>query len=480
MAGDIKLGLTGFRQLLNQPEQDLDAVIGFKDADKTRLDVFGKGTFNGRSVKTLSESELLAMKQDSIYLRCRLLKAVGQSVGVGSDAFRRAQQLLLGTDGTGPASLNPSETPLDLRTIRAVFEAVANAPKQAKEAAIKFKTQQQVQRMPSQEIVMYGMGTQRELAGDGIRSMASGGRRPPKTVFIDHYNLYIGLHPSMLADGQNNKLAGTLEFIANLRNPNAPVKVLDLKKAVKAGQLPEIGDEEVRKWAKFMKDNAGKVDVLETIGKIRNPNGTSSWSKLSNEKGEEYAAQTFLVKNLPARYRRMILMDTEDERRLRKSENLDGSQVTDSGRQDLKACGRLLLELSKMRENGEPMTMSDIRRRMLDIGRELKAPWVGGGRNGNQRLARLLFCVGEACSYALFRKTSKLGLDFFSQKGQAVVFQWSDHNLNRLDDDDDSLEVKWWRKADEEAIYNLNDFASITNSEMRKVNHGRLGNVIKV
>ena len=91
----------------------------------------------------------------------------------------------------------------------------------------------------------------------------------------------------------------------------------------------------------------------------------------------------------------------------------------------------------------------------------------------------------EVVFTAFFRQTSKLGLEFFRQRGVPILFQWSDYQCRSLLNGSGDREIhdKWWHNG-----YGGNTRGkqgSITYSEMRHV--GRLEhmpgpklNVIKV
>jgi hypothetical protein len=66
-----------------------------------------------------------------------------------------------------------------------------------------------------------------------------------------------------------------------------------------------------------------------------------------------------------------------------------------------------------------------------------------------------------------FRQTSKLGLDFFRQRGVPVMFQWTNHQGVSLEDSDKTIKNTWW-KDPADSVHNHYG-ATITFSEMRHV-----------
>ena len=466
MSGEVNFSLSGFRDLLSSAKLDDSGVIGFSDANKQRLKVGEAGTFNGRPVRELSEDERQSLIEDSIYIRCGLLKAIGKSRGVDSEAFKAAQEILLGVSRDNPlADCRISETPLEMRTIKEVFECIGEDTGDVKKKAIAFKTSQVSKQLPGNSVVMYGMRENREVAKPAV--VKSGVKNP--TVFVDHYNTKLGLIPNQIAgfDGYCHIIdkikSGKLEII------NDSV----IKNDFKIKDQPELTDNEVGLWRDFLQKHVDKVDIFKTLDKIINPEkGNSVWSKMARKKGEIFATEAFLLKNMGVRYRRIVLQNNE---------NVAGDdwyvpdmEVTEEGKRDLKACAKLLLWVATMRREGQEVNQKSLMIKMSQIGKEVNANW------DERRLGRLLHVTQSAFVYAMFRKTSKLGLEFFRQQQRGVVFQWSDHDLKRLDDDDESLQNKWWRSEDESVRYNLNEYSAITGSEMREVNRRHFENVIKV
>ena len=71
--------------------------------------------------------------------------------------------------------------------------------------------------------------------------------------------------------------------------------------------------------------------------------------------------------------------------------------------------------------------------------------------------------LDNVATTSFWRQTSKLGLDFFKERGQTVVFDWT--TFDGMRSDGAELEDKWWKRGDEDV--GDRSGAAITNSEMR-------------
>lgn len=99
---------------------------------------------------------------------------------------------------------------------------------------------------------------------------------------------------------------------------------------------------------------------------------------------------------------------------------------------------------------------------------------------GREALAWGIFDNAATCAF--WRQTSKLGLDFFKERGQTVVFEWT--TFDGLRSDGTELADKWWKRP--EVDVRTRPGVAITNSEMRHLNGAKYaakqgdGRVVKV
>lgn len=72
-------------------------------------------------------------------------------------------------------------------------------------------------------------------------------------------------------------------------------------------------------------------------------------------------------------------------------------------------------------------------------------------------------------SYAFFRQTSKLGLEFFRDKGTPVMFQFADYaGQSYKNREMDLFKPEGWRKGENSEDFSKDGGSPITNSELRR------------
>ena len=82
---------------------------------------------------------------------------------------------------------------------------------------------------------------------------------------------------------------------------------------------------------------------------------------------------------------------------------------------------------------------------------------------------RLFNLFRNVLSYAFFRQTSKLGLEFFRDKGTPVMFQFADYaGQSYKNREMDLYKPEGWRKGENSEDFSKDGGAPITNSELRR------------
>lgn len=98
---------------------------------------------------------------------------------------------------------------------------------------------------------------------------------------------------------------------------------------------------------------------------------------------------------------------------------------------------------------------------------EERATKVADNKSLDER--RLFNLFRNVLSYAFFRQTSKLGLEFFRNKGTPVMFQFADYaGKSYLGREDDLRRPEAWRNGEDTDEFRQTGGSPITNSEMRR------------
>ena len=234
-------------------------------------------------------------------------------------------------------------------------------------------------------------------------------------------------------------------------------KLPDLLNNIKSGTLQikdvpdcSISKDKLNAWAAFLKSNVGKLDVFAKIRAYVNAaNHPRQYKKSTGWVGE--AARNGIIKTMDALVRK----------------NLPGDEKTicfgrhDINAMDIRALGTLLAEIAVRGGVISDKDQEDILYTAL-----CHAGYKDGEITLNlmKELSRL---SGTILRNMFFRQTSKLGLDFFSQRGVPVMFQWTNHQGVSLEGSDKTIKNTWW-KDPADSIHNHYG-ATITFSEMRHV-----------
>ena len=280
-----------------------------------------------------------------------------------------------------------------------------------------------------QEIALYGFTPVRQGVAGKLEE------NNVNLTTIDTYNKYCSIE---WGDVTLDKLP---ELLNNIKSGSLKIK-----------NVPDgsISNDKLNAWAAFLKDNVGKLDVFAKIcSYVDAANHPRQYKKSTGWVGE--AARNGIIKTMDALVRK----------------NLPGDEKTicfgrhDINDMDIRALGTLLAEIAV---RGGVMNDKD----QEDI--LYSALCLAGYKEGEitlnlmKELSRL---SGTILRNMFFRQTSKMGLDFFRQRGVPVMFQWTNHQGVSLEDSDKTIKNTWW-KDPADSVHNHYG-ATITFSEMRHV-----------
>ncbi len=286
------------------------------------------------------------------------------------------------------------------------------------------------------EVAVYGFSNIRQDNYDSAMS------HNIKYSMVDDYNRYIGISPRAITAHSINNVIKDLQ--------DNPDQVFD-----KSTDIPR---ENLLEWRHFLgrPENIKKIDIL---GRIREyieigVNPTRADKKLTGWKGEfarsgaEKGLQAFVRKNIPGDSK-MIEVYDDDNAKVNVS-------ITDAHIAVLADALYFLVT-----QDVENITTPLVNGCLVEAAKE------NGMQLSQTEMQALNEVVDSIIGNAFFRQTSKLGLDFFREKGIPVMFYWTNHQGYSMPDENPALGKKWWK--DLNASIQDHYGAAITFSEMRHV-----------
>ena len=308
------------------------------------------------------------------------------------------------------------------------------------------------------EVGNYGFESNRKIIDDSglVQAMndklkASG--RAIKFNQIDTYNALIGINPETI----------------DVRNlPEMITSIADgtLETRIPAKDKANFDKQGVDDWKAFLKkpENVAKIDIL---GKLHRYMHLQEGHKATKETGWEAsfardknaAMRSFVLKNIPydakdtssetidllaerlKTYVEICAIQDKDERDKKLGEFFAKSNWLTAEEQE---------KFDKMAsQRGRGAAEEVLERRTLDE-------------------RKLFNLFRNVVSYAFFRETSKIGLDFFRSKGTPVMFQFSDYAGNSYRRRTNELfQPEAWREGENSAGFREKGGSAITSSEMR-------------
>ena len=307
------------------------------------------------------------------------------------------------------------------------------------------------------EVANYGFESNRQTLYDGQividmnkKLMAEG--RMIKFNKIDDYNRLVGI------------TAGTVD----------PRDMHELMEKVAGGNLkPRIYDgyednfamKDLKEWKAFLQANAAKIDIPAKLYRYMHlPEGHQATKETGWEasfaRDKAAAMRSFVLKNLP--YGDRDLSSATIDLLARKlTEYVDIYAIEDNDERNRKlgtffAKANWLtpeeqVKFDKLAEkNGKAAANYVIEKKELD------------GR-------KLFNSFRNMLSYAFFRQTSKLGLEFFHNRKTPVMFQFADYSGRSYHGREQEVTAPGaWRDGENTPAYREKGGASITSSEMRR------------
>ena len=259
----------------------------------------------------------------------------------------------------------------------------------------------------------YGFSDVRAVSAKVLTGITKGQPNAPRHQLINDYNESIGLPGAAHA---NEMIAFMNELKADLPGTIKPTGGVEAEDAVL--------------WRNYLKGH--DLDLFSKIRQARTDAAagkTTGWAGEIARQGLEGAVLDMVRKNL-------------DPRML----------------QELPDVNLMLLGIARAVIEATDVDFSGKTAKQIDAAfREIVARHVPHAKETAYQL------FDNVLTSALWRQTSKRGLDFFKARGQSVVFDWSKYNGEATDGSE--LNDKWWKNGSEDVRKHFG--AAITNSEMR-------------
>ena len=259
----------------------------------------------------------------------------------------------------------------------------------------------------------------------GVAGNQLNGSPKVHSQLISVYNLLLDLHED------NLNAAKTIAFVRD--NNNGTLNLENLEGDDEWDPDAGYSKEEIRDWCEHLK---GKD--LDLFSKIRgakaeaNAGKTTGWAGEILRQGLDGAVRDMVRKNLDPRIQ----------------DKFPDCDFLISG------VAKAIIEVSEM-EIGN-LSEEAICERI----KEIVAKYAPTGKAD-----AALRVFNDVATCAFWRQTSKQGLEFFRNRGEPIVFDWTRFNGEKMDDVE--LENKWWKNGDEDVGDHYG--VAITNSEMRHI-----------
>ncbi len=261
---------------------------------------------------------------------------------------------------------------------------------------------------PRSEVAVYGFDSVRnaniDILGNAIKNSSE--QRNVTFSTIDLYNRGIGITWDSIAF---ESLSG---FIQDIKSGTIAI-------GQNSSSIPR---DKLSAWAKFLQrpGNLEKIDIFGRLGDYVSIGDSPSraqkklpgWKGEFARRGTQEAMEAFVRKNLTSDIKYMGATDD-----------------------DIPRVAKALIELARGNH-----------------------PTIDGDTKG---------IMNEVVKTAFFRQTSKLGLNFFKEKGTPVMFYWMNFTGFSMPDNNSTLSDKWWHNPD--AKISDHNVVYVTFSEMRHV-----------
>lgn len=295
------------------------------------------------------------------------------------------------------------------------------------------------------QVVLYGMSEVRDKGKKAIdqanEQLKTEGKQGFKATTVDTYNSSIGIDWDQIADDPVSMFAkikdGTIGNNMTEKDENG---------------FEEVIEQDTRQeWKQFLQKNADKVDIFKKISSfikegikpLHMGQKTTGWANQVNKYGVDATLKGFILKQMEPDLRDNYLKDG----------------TIDSYVEILKECVDKYKKGALTKEEYNAILDKHFPNHKVD----------DNGDHHEDFYKHRAF--GDVIANAFFRQTSKLGLEFFQEKGIKVVFQWTNkHGLSmNTEKNQAELHNKWWLNNQHKKLSNKFKYGSITYSEMRHV-----------
>lgn len=308
------------------------------------------------------------------------------------------------------------------------------------------------------EVANYGFESNRTTLDKGqivieLNSKLRAEGRAIKFNKIDDYNALVGISP-VTVDPR-----GMNELMQNISDGKLTPKIRE-------GYEDNFVMDDLKKWKTFLQNNAQKIDIPAKLHRYMHlPEGRKATKATGWEaafaKDKTAAMRAFILKNIPYSQRELADTSVIDVLADRMTRYVEIYAIKDKGERD-KALGEFFATSNWLM----PKEQESFNKLVAQIGQ----------KNANERAEkkpteqRTMFNLfRNVLSYAFFRQTSKLGLEFFRDKGTPVMFQFADYaGQSYLGREGDLHKTEAWSKGENTEDFRQNGGSPITNSELRR------------
>ena len=308
------------------------------------------------------------------------------------------------------------------------------------------------------EVANYGFESNRTTLNKGqivleLNNKLRAEGRTIKFNKIDDYNSLVGISPATVDP------RGMKELVQSISAGKLTSKIGE-------GYEDNFSMADLKEWKTFLQNNAQKIDIpAKLYGYMHLPEGhqtakATGW-EAAFAKDKTAAMRAFILKNIPYSQRELADSSVIDILADRMTRYVEIYAIKDKNERD-EALGKFFMSSNWLM----PKEQESFNKLVGQIGQK-SADERAGKRPVGQRPMFNLF--HNVLSYAFFRQTSKLGLEFFRNKGTPVMFQFADYaGRSYLGREGDLQKTEAWRKGENTEDFRQNGGSPITNSEMRR------------
>ena len=309
------------------------------------------------------------------------------------------------------------------------------------------------------EVANYGFETNRTTLDKGQivielnRKLKAEGRSI-RFNKIDDYNALVGINPRTVDPRSMNTLM-------------TGIKKVTLMPRVRGGYKDNFKMSDLKEWQKFLQTNAQKIDIPAKLYSYMHlleghKAGKQTGWEASFAKDKTAAMRSFILKNIPYACKEHVSTPVVDLLADKMKSYVEIYAIEDEKKRD-EAYGEFFRSSNWLMPK-EQKSFNDF---AAKYGKEHASKFADESKSLDERQLFNLF--RNVLSYAFFRQTSKLGLEFFRDKGTPVMFQFADYaGQSYKNREMDLFKPEGWRKGENSEDFSKDGGAPITNSELRR------------